>query len=155
MIYTKTIETESGESEHQILHVTKGLIYRVEVDFPAGCAGLLKVRINDGGHQLYPSSPGETFHTDGKVIAFEDTYLKFAEPFQFDVYTENEDEEYPHTIQVRMGMVSEEIFMARFLPTYTYKYFQQMLREMQREQEDRYAAIREHPFEWIPKEEVE
>lgn len=155
MIYTKTVKTESGKSEHQILNVTKGLIYRVEVDFPAGCAGLLKVHINDGGHQLYPSTPGETFHTDDKVIAFKDTYLKFSKPFQFDIYTTNDDDEYPHTIQVRMGMVSEAIFMARFLPTYTYKYFREMLKEMRIEQEEKLAAIREHPFEWLPKEEVD
>lgn len=153
MIYTKTVTTLSGTSKHVVMPVTSGLVYKVEVEFPGGCAGLLSVAINDGGHQLYPSSPGETFASDDHVIAFDDTYLKTAAPFQFDIYTKNDDDTYPHKVQIRVGMVSAEIFMARFLPTYTYKYFKEMLDVMAKEQEERLAAIRESPMPWV--EEIE
>ena len=125
MIYSKYISTEietySTIPLQTTFKVTKGLVYKVEVDFPPGPSGLLKVQIYDGGHQLWPSTPGEYFISDGYCISFDDTLLKLVAPFQFDIYTWNEDEEYPHGVIVRIGMVSSEIFMARFLPSYGYK----------------------------------
>jgi len=135
------------------LVITKGLVYKVEVEFPTGSAGLMGVIICDGGFQLWPSNLGQWFTGDGSLISFDDVYLKESAPFKFRIFTYNEDTVYPHSVNIRIGLVSKEIFMARFLPHLSYKFFEQMLENLQREQQvikdEQQEAIIEAPFPWL------
>ena len=153
MIYSKYILTPITDYVIQplqtVLIVTSGLVYKVEVDFPPGPSGLLKLQIFDGGHQVWPSTPGEYFVTDGYCISFDDTFLKLVAPFQFDIYTWNEDTVHAHGVTVRIGMVSSEIYMARFLPTYGYKELRRVIAEETALQEEAKQALIEQPFSWI------
>lgn len=135
--------------EHQVLKVTKGLVYKVEFHFPPGCGGLVHMAVFDGGFQVWPSSSGVNFHTDNFAISFEDIYMKLAAPFQFDFYGYNEDETYEHTIHCRIAMVSKDIFMARWIPTMAYDHFVKLLREEQEMQEEQRQAIIAEPFPWL------
>jgi len=157
MIYSKNISTVITTYAEiplrTVLKVTKGLVYKVEVDFPPGPRGTLKVQIFDGGHQLWPSTPGEFFMADGYCISFDDTFLKLIEPFQFDIYTWNIAEDYPHSVTVRIGMVSSELYMARFLPSYGYKELRRIIAEETALQEEIKESIIETPFSWIEVEE--
>lgn len=153
MIYQKTISTiitdYATTPKRTILEVCKGLVYKVEIDFPTGPASLLKVQIYDGSHQVWPSTPGEFFHSDGFCISFDDTLLKLAAPFQYNIYTWNECESWPHSVTVRIGMVSNEIYIARFLPSVAYEQMMKVLREETKRQEAEKEAIIETPFSWI------
>jgi len=153
VIYSKYILTPITDYAIQplqtVLKVTNGLVYKVEVDFPPGPSGLLKLQIYDGGHQVWPSTPGEYFITDGYCISFDDTLLKLVAPFQFDIYTWNEDTVHAHGVTVRIGMVSSEIYMARFLPTYGYKELRKVIAEEAALQEEAKKALIEQPFSWI------
>jgi len=157
MIYQKTVtvakDTLPVDADRSILTVTKGLIYQVEIYFPPGSAGLLHVVVMDGGYQAWPSTPGETFQGENILLSFPDTYLKEAAPFNFTIITYNMDDTYSHAVTIRLGMVSQEIFQARFLPTYTYKYFMEMLETLrekqQREQQEQAAMVLETPFPWL------
>lgn len=153
MIYSQDCEILTTNTIINIarhtLKVTKGLIYKVEVEFPPGCAGLIHLVIYDGGHQVWPSNPDQTFHSDGYTISFEDTFLKFIAPYQFDIFGYTEGTDHDHTPVVRLGLVSKEVFIARFLPTYTYKYFLEMLDKLAADQEAARKAIIEKPFSWI------
>ncbi len=157
MIYSATIERDEGGSKQSpiktALKVTNGLVYRVEVSFPPGSAGLMGVAIFDGSYQVWPSTIGEWFTGDGLNIGFEDVYLKPAAPFQFDIYAYNEDTKHPHTVVVRVGMVSKDIFMARFLPHLSYKFFEQMLDNLQQKQteqsEEQRQQLLANPFPWL------
>ena len=153
MIYWADISTPKNtakaDAQRTPLKVTKGLVYRVEVQFPRGCAGLLYCSIYDGGYSAWPSQPGEWFRGNRNTIGFDDPYLKLAEPYEFDILTYNLDDTYAHSVLVRLGLVSQEVFMARFLPSYSWKYFKKMLDEMKREEEERRKAIIEEPFGWI------
>ena len=64
MIYSRYVNTLKVGDEtlpkRTVLKVSRGLVYKVEVDFPPGPTGLLKVQIFDGGHQVWPSTPGES-----------------------------------------------------------------------------------------------
>uniref|UniRef100_A0A6H1ZPG4 Uncharacterized protein n=1 Tax=viral metagenome TaxID=1070528 RepID=A0A6H1ZPG4_9ZZZZ len=159
MIYSTLIATPidlfATTPKQTVLKVTRGLVYKVEIDFPPGPSGLLKVQIYDGGHQLWPSTPGEYFITDGYCISFDDTLLKLVAPFQFDIYTWNLDETHAHGVTVRIGMVSEEIYMARFLPTFGYKELRRIIAEETALQEEKRMAIIETPFTWIQPDEEE
>ena len=157
MIYSHYVSTpiiiHTVNPLQSVLKVTKGLVYKVEVEFPPGPISLLRCQIYDGGYQVWPSTPGEYFKSDGYCISFDDTFLKLAEPFQFDIYTWNDDDTYPHGVTVRIGMVSSELFMARFLPTYGYKELSRILREEQERQEKEREGVISQPFSWIEKEE--
>lgn len=157
MIYQTTISTPIATyvttPKRTALKVTKGLVYKVEIAFPPGPASLLKVQIFDGGHQQWPSTPGEYFQTDAYVISFDDTFLKLTEPYQFDIYTWNLDDTYAHSITVRIGMVSKELYMARFLPSIAYEQMLKILAEEQARQEaEREVTIKE-PFSWLKESE--
>ena len=153
MIYSKDCEILTTDlitnPAHHVLKVTRGLVYKVEVEFPPGCGGLIHLAIFDGGYQAWPSSPDQTFHTDGYTISFDDTYLKFIEPFQFDIYGYAVGTKYNHYPVVRLGIVSKEVFMARFMPSMTYKYLLETLDKLAKEQEAGRKAIIERPFSWI------
>jgi len=133
----------------KVLKVTKGLVYKVELQFPPGCAGLAHVGVFDGAHPCWPSTPGETFNLDGSTISFDDTYLKLAAPFQFEIWGYNEDEKWPHRIHVRIGLVSSDVFMARFLPTYAWDYYQKELKKAEEEQRKEREKVLEQPFPWV------
>lgn len=152
MIYSKTITTPANTSKENALRsalkVSKGLVYRVEIDFPTGPSGLLHVTILDGNYQAWPSSPDDTFNTNGVVIGFDDTYLKLQDPAHFTVVTYNLDDTFEHSVQVRIGLVSKEIFMARFLPSITYDKMLELLRKAEAEQQAYRESIIQKPFTW-------
>lgn len=116
MIYSIKVLTTAGSTGIGSLLVTKGLVYRVELMFPPGSGGLLKVAIFRGASQVWPSPPGEVFDGDYMLISFEDLYVVESQPFIFTIKTDNQDTKYEHEVTVRIGLVSATIFMARFLP---------------------------------------
>jgi len=126
MIYTANItipaQTVSTQTICERIVITSGLVYKVELQFPPGCLGLAHVYIKDGGYQVWPSTPGTDFACDDYTINFEDSFLKQTEPYELQIYGYNDDETYDHTIQIRVGQVSKEIFIARYLPTLQYDY---------------------------------
>jgi len=163
MIYSVEIETLKGGSKTKLkrtpLVITKGLVYKVEFYFPSGSAGLMGVALFDGNYSVWPSTIGQFFIGDDVLIGFDDMYLKESKPFVFDIYTYNLDTEYNHSLSVRVGLVSKEVYLARFLPTVTYKFFAEMLSKVQVEQQQSAAiqkeAILQTPFEWLLNNDIE
>ena len=139
MIFSSTITTVANtlEANAQItrLSVAKGLVYKFEVEFPPGCCGLLHCQVLDGSYQVYPTSRDDSFHTDARIISFDDSYLKTAAPFEFTIKTWNLDETYEHKMQVRLGMASNEAFMSRYMPSISWNKFQSVLAKAALEQE--------------------
>lgn len=157
MIYTANIstpkDTEQTALKKTSINVTKGLVYKVEFYFPSGSAGLMGVAVFDGLYQVWPSSVGEFFTGEDQVISFDDMYLKEAAPFEFQCYTFNIDETYPHFVSVRIGLVSKEVFQARYLPFKSELLFTKVLLQMQLEREElarwQKARLPETPFAWM------
>jgi len=139
VIYSKAITYALGQSEatltRTILRVSKGLVWRLEVEFPPGCAGLAHVRILDGSYQMYPATVGETFASDGSVIGFDDLYFKSSEPFEFIIEGWNEDTAWPHTVSIRIGLATSEAFMSRYMPSLQWEKFADIMRQAAADQE--------------------
>lgn len=159
MIYSTHIttlkETLITNPKSTELAITKGLVYKIEIEFPSGSAGLMGVIICDSSFQVWPSTLGQWFTGDGSLISFEDTYLKESSPYKFRIFTYNEDTTYPHSVNIRIGLVTKDIFMARFLPHLSYKYFQRMIEDLQKQQQEtkvkQQQDIIEIPFPWLQK----
>ena len=161
MIYIANITTPKNTAQTALkkttISVTKGLVYKVEFYFPSGSAGLMGVAVFDGLFQVWPSSIGEFFVSDNETIRFDDLYLKEAAPYELQVYTYNTDDTYNHIAGVRIGLVSNEVFLARFLPYKSYDYFVQLLEQMSAEKAEQARQqkdlIEETPFEWLLRQE--
>ncbi len=138
MIYSKNITTVKNTArtalKRTVLDVTKGLVYKVELYFPSGSAGLMGVAVFDGLYQCWPSSPGEFFIGEDQTISFDDLYLKSSAPYTFQVLTYNVDDTHAHAVNVRIGLVSNEAFLARFMPTKGYEYLADLVAKLETEQ---------------------
>lgn len=99
-----TIPKNTPSNNQTILSwtLTKGVIRRVEVEFPSGCFGLVHVSIWHMNHQLWPSNPDEEFASDDHVIVFETYYEMTEEPSLLSLHGWNEDDTYDHTITFRV-----------------------------------------------------
>jgi len=82
----------------------RGVINRVEIGFPPGCAGLAHLQINRTGTQLWPTNPQGSFNTDSYTIVFDEHFEMFYEPYQVDLTAWNLDDAYPHTLELRIGI---------------------------------------------------
>lgn len=162
MIYTANITTLKNRAKTNlkktIIRVTKGLVFKVEFFFPPGSAGLMGLAVFDGLYQVWPSSVGEFFLSDDETISFEDLYLKESAPFEFQCYTYNIDDTYDHLAGVRIGLVSSEVFMARFMPTRDRNYFMRLREKILSERAGRLAVQRDkmagETLEWLRKQTV-
>lgn len=162
MIYTANITTVANTLQTALkkttIQVTKGLVFKVEFYFPAGSSGLMGVAVFDGLYQVWPSSVGNFFVSDDETIRFDDMYLKESAPFEFQCYTYNEDDTYEHYLAVRIGFVSAEVFLARFMPGRNRQQFAIMRKKMEAERlerEDKQRANRQSTvFGWMDKAEI-
>ena len=157
MIYSKAISTPKDTKKTGLkktpLRITKGLVYKVEFDFPPGPAGLMGVAVFDGLYCVWPSNMGEFFTGDDTLVSFDDLYLKEAAPYVLDVYTYNEDDTHAHMVNVRLGLVSKKVYMARFMPSLAWREFGDMLSKILAEQkaeaEKQAEVIADTPFAYL------
>lgn len=147
MIYQASLTLDPNTSKddpvRHHLSVTKGLVYFIEVFIPPGVSGLAGTRILDGSHQVWPSSPGEWFSGDDLLLSYQDLYLKEDKPFSFLIEAYNEDEAYDHTLIVRVALVSERAYQARFLPSVELSMYREMWERLRQEQEEERERRRE------------
>ena len=156
MIYVANINTvkNTAKSSAKVttLKVTKGLIYRCGFQFPRGPSGLVGVAVFHGLFQMWPSSIGEYFVTDGETITFEDLFIFEDEPYDLTIKTYHEDETYDHVISVRIGLVSKEVFQARFLPTKSHEYLAELMLDLATERKElemlQRDLLSDAPLEW-------
>lgn len=109
--YTLTIPANTAESAQteERAKLTHGVITRVEVEFPAGCAGLVYVHIDRALHQVWPTNPEGTIRSDGRAIVWADYLELFDEPFELEIEGWNLDDAYQHEILFRFELTPKGI----------------------------------------------
>lgn len=121
MIFSARIYTPPNTAESSplttALQMSEGLVYRLEVHFPDGNCGNHGMRVMRGAVQLWPTTVGEYFVGSGTVIAFDDLYLLEQPPYQFEIETFNIDTTNQQEVSFYCGIVSRQLFKARFLPS--------------------------------------
>lgn len=112
MFYDFAITVPAGRAEstpvEQVMKLTKGVIHRVEVQFPIGCAALAHCRIYHEEHQLFPTNPPGSFATDGYTIPIDDNFELNTEPYSLKARCWNDDDTYQHIITIRVGVLRGE-----------------------------------------------
>lgn len=119
MFYVKDITTAANTTRAGSIETDRklwaGVIHHVEVMFPPGCVGLLHVTIWHGGHQIYPSEELQDFAGDGETIQFDDFYKLVPGDNLIRIKTWNEDEQYDHTVRVRLGILPQEMVFPEYV----------------------------------------
>jgi hypothetical protein len=93
----------------QVMKLTQGVITRVEVQFPNGCAGLAHCKILHEESQKWPTPPSTSMASDGHAIVIDENFGLDTEPYQLKAVCWNDDDTYSHTIYVRVGVLRGEI----------------------------------------------
>lgn len=109
--FTIPANTTKASPEQQDIKLTHGVIHRIEVGFPRGCAGLAHLQIKRGLHQVWPTNPQGSFNTDGYIIPINEFYQLVTEPYILTLVGWNLDDTYPHTLEVRFGILSAKLLL--------------------------------------------
>jgi len=117
--YPLTVPADTAEAAPATLEclLSAGTVIRVDVQFPAGCAGSVYVTIWRHDHQVWPVNLDEAISGDNTVVTFPVSYDLEDEPFSFLVKGWSPDTTYDHKITFRFALLSlEEAQGARGLP---------------------------------------
>jgi len=100
-ILANTLETSP---KTQILKITTGVITRLDIKFPAGCHGMVKVRILKSEFQLVPLSKGEWVTGDGEPVLTQPNYEVTGPPTELKFIGCSPGTIYNHVITVRINI---------------------------------------------------
>lgn len=104
MIYqaelTIPAQTPQGTPEIASFTLPFGVIKRIAILFPGGCAGLAHIQIFHNEYQVWPTTPGKSFLGDNTYLSFEENYELGDAWNNVKVVGWNDDDSYEHAIDV-------------------------------------------------------
>lgn len=109
--FTIPANTTRSAPHTEDLKLTHGIIHRIELGFPSGCAGLAHLQIRKGLHQVWPTNPQGSFNTNGYTIPINEYYELTGEPYILTLVGWNLDDTYDHTLEVRIGILPAAVLM--------------------------------------------
>jgi len=114
---TVTAGTAKGAPATVEALLCAGTVTRVDVQFPAGCSGMVHVSLWRRDHQVWPVNLDNDIAGEDVVVSWPESYDLEEEPFAFTVKAWSPGTTYPHTITLRFALLSlEEMQEARQAP---------------------------------------
>lgn len=111
MLHAKHITIPANTTQAAAVYsrfmVNQGVIYRAWVTFPAGCAGLVKLRIYFGGHPFLPVESDAYISGDNFVFEYPIMFEIKEPPEQITIQAWNDDDTYPHAVDVQFSIVDK------------------------------------------------
>jgi len=105
-IYSREITTPAASEQQTEVEVEGDYISYVNIRFPPGPSGLLGVAIFYGIHQIFPHDEGTWFAGDDETIAWQEYWLLPESPCTITIHTQNNDDTYEHSVQVRIATLT-------------------------------------------------
>jgi hypothetical protein len=105
---TVPANTASSAPKEEDLKVTNGIIHRIEVQFPIGTRALTHCRLEHHSFSELPTNPSGDFATDGYTIPIDEYLEFFSAPFVIKAVCWNDDDTYPHTLTIRIGILESK-----------------------------------------------
>ncbi len=102
--------TKQAPEELEV-YLPPGIIHRIEVGFPKGCAGLVHNIMRHGLNQLWPTNADGDFNADDYVIVINEHHIIDTEPFILTLVGWSFDDTFPHTLELRFGVLPTEVLM--------------------------------------------
>lgn len=95
--------------KEETLKLTKGVIHRVEAEFPRGCRGQVYLKLLHQEHQVWPTNPDGSYNAEGYTVPIDEHYKLTSAPYALKAVAWGVDCGYEHTLTVRVGILPEEI----------------------------------------------
>ena len=115
MLYSKQITLAAGTTEatatKTYFQVSKGVISNMWITFPAGCAGLVKIRIYHEGHPFLPVNKDNYLRGDNYTFQFPVMFEILEEPMRLTVEAWNEDATYSHTVDILFLILPKNVVL--------------------------------------------
>jgi len=102
-LYSRVITTPASSSLETIIRLKGDYITKLNVRFPPGPQGLLKVAFFYGNRQLWPEEADTYIQGDDEPIEWEEHYRVPERPMPLRVLTVNEDDTYEHSVYIRIA----------------------------------------------------
>jgi len=104
MLFSKQITVSADTSETNAIptyiKIQTGVVSKVWITFPAGCAGLVKMRVLHGGHPFIPVNADNYLRGDNFTFELPVMYEITDHPTILSVLVWNEDATYSHTVDI-------------------------------------------------------
>jgi len=116
--YPLTVPADTPEAEPEPLEcpLAAGTVTRVDVQFPAGCSGMVHVSIWRSDHQVWPVNLDGDIAGEDAIVSWPESYDLDDDPFGFEVRGWSPGTTYDHVITFRFALLSlEEVQSARGL----------------------------------------
>ena len=101
--------------ERTLLRIARGVITRIEVKFPPGCAETTHIQICRGSHQLYPANPDSDEASDNETVMSAEQLEIPTPPYHLVAWTWNTSIDFDHTLTVRIEVLPKKGFIGGFL----------------------------------------
>jgi len=110
--FSFTIPTTATRADPEVkeLKLTYGVVHKVTVSFAPGPHGQVHLIIRQGGHQVLPTNPDETFHYDNYAHVMEERIELFEEPYTLKLEGWGVNCSYSHEVIVGIGILPPERF---------------------------------------------
>ena len=115
MLFSKQITIAKNTSEANAsqteIKVSKGVITNIWINFPSGCAGLVKLRVYHEGHPFLPVNADNYIRGNNYTFKFPIMYEITEEPMTLKVELWNDDDTFEHTIDVLILILPRKVVM--------------------------------------------
>ena len=115
MLFSKQISVSASTTEANAtptyIRIRKGVISKVWITFPAGCAGLVKMRVLHGGHPFIPVNADNYIRGDNYTFELPVMYEITAEPTILTVLVWNDDDTYSHTVDILFLVLDKSLVL--------------------------------------------
>jgi hypothetical protein len=92
------------------LKLTYGIVHRVTVYWWPGPHGLVHLVITQGGHQVLPTNPDESFHYDNYCHIMDERIPVLEAPYTLRLEGWADGCDYDHEVKVGVGILPPEAF---------------------------------------------
>jgi len=100
-----TADTKASSPKEQLLRLNAGVITKVEVKFPSGQHGMVKVRLYHEDSQLIPLSRGEWVTGDDEAVVMSEYFELKNRPWALKFKGCSPGTTYDHTVTVRITVL--------------------------------------------------
>lgn len=105
---TVPANTTESSPKTESLKLTHGIIHRIEIQFPIGTRALAHCRLQHHSFGQLPTNLSGNFASDGFTIPIDENLEFFAAPYSIKAILWNDDDTYPHTITIRIGILESK-----------------------------------------------
>jgi len=102
----EVLTTDTVDNKRKtVVTLTNGIIHRIGIFFPPGCANVVKITLNRGIHQIFPTNPDGYIKGDGLSVEGKMFQPILTPPYEVYIEGWGVNAGYKHEITIRLWML--------------------------------------------------